>query len=193
MHLGALALSCKLGSAWCPLHSLIYRAASRFSSLVCLGVALRPGHGLAQARGMFGRRIRCCCWMPGMAIPAGAAAAAAGSGGSSSSRGTPVLGPCWVSLPSSSPKCSGFRGWNAWPHIAVSTGLLFHSVKSWVFCYLDIFLTSPETLRALIYYLHSFPVSFGWSYNSHFVSEKISTSSLKVPSVVYCIFWGTEN
>lgn len=129
---------------------------------------------------MFGRWIRCCCWMPGMAIPAGAAAAAAGSGGSSSSRCTPVLGPCWGSLPSSSPKCSGFRGWNAWPHIAVSTGLLFHSVKSWVFCYLDIFLTSPETLRALIYYLHSFPVSFGWSYNSHFVSEKISTSSLKV-------------
>lgn len=43
MRLGALALSCKLGGAYCPLHSLIYRAASRFSSLVCLGVALRPG------------------------------------------------------------------------------------------------------------------------------------------------------
>lgn len=145
---------------------------------------IRPREGLAL-------QIRPCWWMPRITIPAGEAAAA-GSRGSSSSPA--VLGPCWRSLLSSSPGCSGFSGWNAWPHIAVSTGLLFHSVKSWDFCYLDIFLMSPKTLWALIYHLCSFSVSFGWSYNSHFATEKLSTRLLQVLSVlvVYCVFWGTE-
>lgn len=143
---------------------------------------IRPRGGLALW-------IRHCCWMPRITIPAGAAAAV-GSRGSSSSPA--VLGPCWGSLRSCSPGCSDFSGWNAWPRIAVSTGFLFHSMKIWDFCYLDIFLMSPKTLWALIYHLCSFFVSFGWSYNSYFTTEKLSTSSLKVLSVVYCIFWGTE-